>query len=307
MSVRHFLDVVDLTPEELVEVLDLAERPVDDLGRPLAGQGMALIFEKLSNRTRQSMEMAVFQLGGHPVFTRNDEIRFDERETVEDVTRILAGYHAMLGARVYRHSVVERMAACSSVPVVNMLSDRSHPLQALADVLTMQQELGPLGGRTVAWIGDYNNVTRSLAEAAAYLRMHLRLGCPSGYDASSEELERLVGLGAASVQQFLRPAEAAKGADAVHTDVWVSMGQEDDADARRRAFEGFTVDEVVMAQAEPGALFLHCLPAHRGEEVSAAVIDGPRSRVFRQGHNRLHSARGLLAFLARRTGSEEAR
>jgi len=298
MSVRHFLDVTDLDPDELALVLDLAQQPVAALGRPLAGQGMALIFEKLSNRTRQSMEMAVVQLGGHPVFTRNDEIRFDEREPVEDVTRILAGYHAMLGARVYRHEVVVRMAACSTVPVVNMLSDRSHPLQALADVLTMQQELGPLAGRTVAWIGDYNNVTRSLVEASAYAGMHIRLGCPSGYGASSEELERVVGLGAASVEQFLRPVEAAKGADAVHTDVWVSMGQEDEVRARRRAFEGFMVDEAVMAQAGPDALFFHCLPAHRGEEVSAEVIDGPRSRVFQQGHNRLHSARGLLAFLA---------
>ena len=298
MTVRHLLDVTDLAPEELRMVLRLAERPVGTLGRPLDGQGVALIFEKPSNRTRQSMEIAVFQLGGHPVHARGDEIGFDVRETVEDVTRVMDGYHAILAARVFRHEVVERMAAVSTVPVVNMLSDRSHPLQALADVLTMAHEMGPLAGRTVAWVGDYNNVARSLAEACAALGAHVRLGCPPGYDAPAAELERIAHLGAASVEQVPHPAEAVKGADAVHTDVWTSMGQEDEAAARRRAFDGFTVTTELMSLAAEDALFLHCLPAHRGDEVAAAVIDGPRSRVFEQAHNRLHAARGLLAFLA---------
>ena len=259
---------------------------------------MALIFEKPSNRTRQSMEVAVFQLGGHPVYTRGEEVGFDTRETVEDVTRIMAGYHAVLAARVFRHEVVERMAAVSDVPVVNMLSDRSHPLQALADVLTMRQTIGPLARRTVAWVGDYNNVARSLAEASALLGMHVHLGCPAGYDAPTGELERIAALGAASVEQHHRPEVAVKGADAVHTDVWTSMGQEEEDAARRRAFEDFTVTEALMAEAGPTAQLFHCLPAHRGDEVAAAVIDGPRSQVFAQGHNRLHAARGLLAFLA---------
>jgi ornithine carbamoyltransferase len=298
MTVRHFLDVTDLAPDELAIVLDLAQRPLASLGRPLAGRGVALIFEKPSNRTRQSMEVAVFELGGHPVHTRGEEIGFDTREAVEDVTRVMAGYHAVLTARVFRHEVVERMAAVSTVPVVNLLSDRSHPLQGLADALTMVQELGPLTGRTVAWVGDYNNVARSLAEASAALGAHLRLGCPPGYDAGGAELERLTGLGAASVEQRSQPAEAVKGADAVHTDVWTSMGQEDETAARREVFDGFTVTDELMGLAADGALFFHCLPAHRGDEVAASVIDGPRSRVIAQAHNRLHASRGLLAFLA---------
>jgi len=295
---HHLLEVTDLHAAELRAVLELAQAPVEELGRPLEGQGAALIFEKPSNRTRQSMEIAVFQLGGHPVYTRAEEVGFDVRETVEDVTQIMAGYHAVLAARVFQHSVVERMAAVSSVPVVNLLSDRAHPLQGLADVLTMAEELGPLAGRAVAWIGDYNNVARSLAEASALLGMDVRLGCPPDYAASAEELERLASLGAAGVEQHADPAAAVKGADAVHTDVWTSMGQEEEDARRRAAFAGFTVTEALMAEAGPEALFFHCLPAHRGLEVTAEVIDGPRSRVFTQGHNRLHAARGLLAFLA---------
>ncbi len=267
------------------------------LDRPLAGQGVALIFEKPSNRTRHSMEMAVVQLGGHPVYTRGEEVGFDVREPVEDVGRILEGYHALIAARVFEHSVVERLANAVEVPVVNMLSDRSHPLQALADALTMQQLLGDLAGRSVAWVGDYNNVARSLGEVCALSGMHLRFACPPGYDADDAELERLALLGAPSVVQSPRVVEAVDGADAVHTDTWVSMGQEDDKQDRITAFESFTVDETVMSKAAPGAIFMHCLPAYRGLEVTAGVIDGPQSAVFQQGHNRLHAARGALAFL----------
>jgi ornithine carbamoyltransferase len=298
VTVRHFLDVTDLTVDELASVLLLAERSPASLGRPLDGLGVALIFEKPSNRTRQSMELAVFQLGGHPVYTRAEELGFDERESVEDVTKVMSGFHRVLAARVFHHEVLERMAAVSSVPVVNMLSDRSHPLQALTDVLTMGNELGSLQSKTVAWIGDYNNVARSLAEACALLGVHLRLGGPLGYDAPREELDRLIRLGAASVETFTDPFEAVKGADAVHTDAWTSMGQEREAAARTEAFSGFTVTEALMSHAAEGALLFHCLPAHRGDEVAAEVIDGPRSRVFQQGHNRLPAARGLLAFLA---------
>jgi ornithine carbamoyltransferase len=243
------------------------------------------------------MEIAVVQLGGHPVYTRGEEVGFDVREPVEDIGRILEGYHALIAARVFEHSVVERLAAAVDIPVVNMLSDRSHPLQALADVLTMQQLLGDLAGRTVAWVGDYNNVARSLGEVCALSAMHLRFACPPGYDADDPELERLALLGAASVTQFRRVAEAVDGADAVHTDTWVSMGQETDKQERMTAFESFTVDETAMSKAAPGAIFMHCLPAYRGLEVTAEVIDGPQSAVFQQGHNRLHAARGALAFL----------
>jgi ornithine carbamoyltransferase len=258
---------------------------------------VALIFEKPSNRTRQSMELAVVQLGGHPVYTRGEEVGFDIREPVEDVARIMAGFHAVLAARVFEHEVLTRMAAVSSVPVVNLLSERSHPMQALADVLTMRQAIGPLARRTVAWVGDYNNVARSLGEAGALLGMHIRFGCPVGYGPDEVELERLQGLGAATVVAFHRLDEAVVGADAVHTDVWTSMGQETEAAVRTKAFEGWIVTDEVMEAAGRHALFFHCMPAHRGDEVTASVMDGPRSRAIQQGHNRMHAARGLLAFL----------
>ena len=292
---RHVLTIADLTAEEVATVLQLATRT--DLPQVLAGRGVALIFEKPSNRTRQSMEIAVAELGGHPVYTRGDEIGFDTREPVEDVTRVMAGYHAVLAARVFEHTVVERMAAVSAVPVVNMLSDAAHPLQGLADVLTMQQVHGPLAGRTVAFVGDYNNVARSLAECCVLVGADVALASPLGYSAGDEELERLNLLGKGSVRQTHRPGEAVAGAIAVHTDTWTSMGQESEKDLRKQAFEGFRVDDALMAAAAPGAGFYHCLPAYRGVEVDASVIDGPSSRVIQQAHNRLHSARGLLAFL----------
>ena len=292
---RHLLDVTDLAVDELVHVLQLAERT--DLRPVLAGSGVALIFEKPSNRTRQSMEMAVVQLGGHPVYTRGEEVGFDVRESVEDVTNVMAGYHAMLAARVFDHGVVERMAALDRVPIVNMLSDRSHPLQALADVLTMQQVHGDLVGQTIAYVGDYNNVARSLAEATVMLGADIVLGCPVGYHADDAELERLDLLGDGHVSQVHRAIDAVPGAIAVHTDTWTSMGQETEKEERKQAFEGYTVTAQMMAAAAPGAGFYHCLPAYRGFEVTADVIDGPSSHVIRQSHNRLHAARAALAFL----------
>jgi ornithine carbamoyltransferase len=294
---RHFLDVTDLSSDEVREVLRLAQVPVAELGRPMEGLGAALIFEKDSNRTRQSMEMAVFQLGGHPVYTRGEEVKFDEREPVEDIVRIMQGYHAVIAARVKEHAVLDRMAKVADVPIVNMLSEHSHPLQALADALTMEQRLGPLAGRTIAWVGDYNNVARSLGEVTALLGAHVRFACPVGYSPDVAELERLELLGAAGVTATHRPAEAVAGAHAVHADTWVSMGQESQRAARAKDFEGFIVDHDLMEQAAPDGVFMHCMPAHRGAEVAADVMDGPRSVVFQQGHNRLHSARGLLAFL----------
>lgn len=295
--VRHFLEVTDLAPDEVRAVLDLANLPPAALGRPLDGLGAALIFEKPSTRTRHSMEMAVVQLGGHPVYTHGDEIGIDERESAEDIVLILQGYHALLAARVFAHELVVRMATVADVPVVNMLSDHAHPLQALADGLTMERVLGPLAGRTIAWVGDYNNVARSLGEVGAMLGAHLRYACPVGYHADDAEVERLALLGAASVEVGHRPADAVRGADAVHADTWVSMGQDEEKASRKQAFEGFTVDAELMSLAAPGGVFMHCLPAYRGIEVTADVIDGPRSVVFEQGHNRLHSARALLAFL----------
>jgi ornithine carbamoyltransferase len=292
---RHFLEIGDLSAAELDRVLALAQAP--SLPPVLERQGVALIFEKPSVRTRHSMEMAVVQLGGHPVYTRREEVGFDVREPVEDVARILAGYHAALAARVFRHEVLERMAAVSTAPVINLLSDRSHPMQALADALTMRELLGPLPGRTLAWLGDWNNVARSLADVSALSGMHVRIGAPPAYAPQAAELDRLVAMGAASVTYHVRPEAAVEGADAVHTDVWTSMGQEDEAAERKQAFDGWMVTDELLDRAAADVVFLHCMPAHRGQEVSAAVMDGPRSHAIRQGHNRMHAARGLLAFL----------
>ena len=298
MNKRDFLTVTDLSADELALVLSLAVRPVSSLSRPLEGLGVALIFEKPSNRTRQSMEMAVVQLGGHPVYTRGEEIQFDVRESVEDVARTMSGYHALVGARVFKHEVVERLADAATVPIINMLSDRAHPMQALADVLTMTEVLGPLAGRTVAWVGDYNNVARSLGEACVLLGASIRYGTPAGYGPSVAEVARLAVLGSGRVETFEDPCEAVRGADAVHTDTWTSMGQESEREARVRTFSPYTVTMKLMQAAAPGAGFYHCAPVYRDLEVSTEVVDSDLSHVVRQGHNRLHASRGLLAFLS---------
>jgi len=297
MTVRHLLSIVDLSVDELALVGELSVRPIADLGQPISGGGVALIFEKPSNRTRQSMEMAVVQLGGHPVYTRGEEVGLDTRESVEDVIQILEGYHTMVAARVFSHGVVERMAALSTIPIINMLSDWSHPLQALADLRTMRHEFGGLSGRKVSWVGDYNNVARSLGEACLMSGMSMSFACPDGFQPSKQECDRLSQLGSGDVVSTDDPVAAVKGADAVHTDTWVSMGQEDEVEERRRIFASYSVTDELMATASTNAIFMHCLPAYRGYEVAASVIDGPASRVIRQGHDRMHAARGVLAFL----------
>jgi ornithine carbamoyltransferase len=209
----------------------------------------------------------------------------------------MSGYHTMLCARVFDHQVLERMSAAASVSVVNMLSDVAHPLQAVADVLTMQQHFGTLAGKTVSYVGDFNNVARSLCQASAMLGMHVRIGCPTGYHAGDDDLELFKKLGALSVEQFPDVASAVKGAHAVHTDTWTSMGQESEAKKREVAFAGFQVSEHTMSLAATDAVFMHCMPAHRGQEVSEQVIDGPSSLIYQQAHNRMHAARAVLAFL----------
>jgi len=301
MTPRHVLDIDDLNAADVAAVLSLAAAP--DRPQLLAGRSVGLYFEKPSLRTRHSCEVAVVQLGGHPLMFRTEEVGSDDREPIADIAQVLSGYHALLGARVYDHSVLESLAGSSSIPVVNLLSDLAHPCQALADLLTMQQEWGSLEGRTVTWVGDYNNVARSLSLGAARTGMVVRIASPPGYGPTDVDIERLLSAGLAEPPFVTaRPAEAAKGADAVHTDVWASMGHESEADARRRAFEGFSVDDEVLAAANETAVFMHCLPAHRGEEVQASVVDGAQSRVFPQAHNRLHAFRGLLRFLLEDSG-----
>jgi ornithine carbamoyltransferase len=299
MTMRHILNISDLSVAELREVLALAQTPVSQLGMPYAGHALALIFEKPSNRTRQSMEVATVQLGGHPIYTRGEEVGIDTRETAEDVARVMAGYHAVIAARVFKHDVVQRMALVSGVPVLNMLSDYSHPLQGLADVLTMEQQIGDLRGKKIAWVGDYNNVARSLAEACVMLGATVSIATPVGYGPSEAELKRINVLGEGEVTATVRTSEAVEGAVCVHTDVWVSMGQEAQTAAKEAIFQEYKVTAHMMSLASPEALFFHCLPAHRGYEVDADVIDGSTSRVVEQAHNRLHSARGLLAFIAK--------
>ena len=294
---RHLLEVDDLSTTELVDMLGLSRAAI--VPRSLDGLGMALLFEKPSARTRNSMEMAVVQLGGHPLTIRPDEVGLDTRESVEDVTRTLCCYHAAIGARVFEHSKLERMTQVSSVPIVNMLSDEAHPLQALADLLTIADEFGDisaLGNRTIAYVGDGNNVARSLAIGAGMLGMTVHVATPVGYELSESDVARIIATGA-DLQTTNDPLAAVAGASVVYTDVWASMGQESEADKRRAAFAGFTVDNAMMANAAADAIFMHCLPAHRGEEVSSEVLEGPQSRVWPQAENRMHAARGALVWL----------
>ena len=300
VAVRHVLELDDLTPDELREILRRSTTPTAH--RPLVGRTVGLYFEKPSLRTRHSCEAAIVQLGGHPVTFRREEVGSGDRESIADIARVLSGYHAALGGRVFDHALLEELAGAATIPVVNLLSDRGHPCQALADLLTMNQTLGELPGATVAWVGDFNNVARSLAIGGTMLGMKVQLACPPGFGPSADDLDRLRALGAEPAVTS-RPEEAVAGAAAVHTDVWASMGQEDDAESRARAFEGFSVDDRLMATAAPGAVFMHCMPAHRGEEVAASVVDGPQSRMILQAHNRLHSMRGLLGWLVEQSGS----
>jgi ornithine carbamoyltransferase len=281
------LSIADLPEGAFAEILALSERA--DLGRPLDGKGVALVFQKPSARTRNSTEMAVVQLGGHPVYIQKDEVGIDTRESAEDVARTLACYHAIIAARVMDHRHLVRMADAVDVPVANLLSDSDHPFQAFADLLTVKQLLGRLEGARIAYVGDAdNNVARSLAQACVLVGAELTLASPEGYALTDAPY---------GVRHVVDPVEAVEGAQIVYTDVWVSMGQDDEAEARLQAFAAYQVNEALMAKAKD-AFFLHCLPARRGEEVTHGVMESPRSAVWRQAENRMHTARGALAWLA---------
>ena len=281
---KHLLAIRDLTAADLRSVLSLSREPAPR--RMLQDRGVALYFEKPSARTRNSMELAAAQLGGHPVYLQPAELGIGSRESVADVTRTLACYHAIIAARVFDHGLLEQMAALNAAPVLNMLSATDHPLQALADLLTIEQLLGKLEGARVTFIGEGNNVARSLAEACALAGAEFTIASPSGHGFDGAVTD---------ARELADPHEAVVGADIVYSDVWVSMGDEE-SDERRAAFEPYQVDEAMMACA-PGAWFMHCLPARRGEEVTAPVIDGPRSAVWRQAENRMHSARGAMLWM----------
>lgn len=300
---RHLMEIDDLSPDEIERVLDLSVAP--DRPPMLAGRTVGLVFEKPSLRTRNSMEVAVAQLGGHPVTMQGAEVGIGVREPATDIALVLSRYHALIGVRVKEDAAARAMATVSSVPVVNLLSDRAHPCQALADLLTLRNAWGKFKGRSVAWVGDGNNVCRSLALGAASLGVHVRIASPGGYGLDAADLERIRRFGA-GVETFDNPAGAVEGSDAVCTDVWSSMGHEAEAGVRRMAFTDWTIDSRLMSRAAPDAPLLHCLPAHRGEEVTSDVIDGPRSAAWDQAENRLHTARGLLLFLLDTTGRTSA-
>jgi len=291
---RHLLDIDDLSAAELAQVLDWSSDPCPP--RVLEGRGAALLFEKPSSRTRNATEMAVVHLGGHPVMIRSDEVGIGDREPVGDVTRVLAQYHAVIGARVFDHGTLSAMAALDVVPVVNLLSDRAHPGQAVADLLTLQGHWGGLAGRALAWVGDGNNVARSLLHACARTGVDVRLACPPGHGLDEVTVDGARSFGIA-VHTTDDPRQAVDGADAVATDTWVSMGQETEASARQDAFARFQVNGALMDAAGPGAVFLHCLPAHRGEEVTADVIDGPASLVWEQARQRMFAMQGILRWV----------
>jgi len=296
---RHFLQLRDLSRSELLDLLSRAHRlksGEEQPGRPLLGRSLALIFRKRSTRTRVSFEVAIDQLGGHPIFLTNQEGQFGGGESMSDTARVLSEYVDGIILRTFEHSELEALAEHSRVPVINALTDRLHPCQLLADLMLLQEEFGSdLRRLRIAWVGDGNNVAQSWLNAAALLGFELRLAIPEGYDPDPEILKRAQDQ--APVVLTRDPIEAVSGAHAVNTDVWVSMGQEAESEDRDRCFRPYQVDASLLERADPQGIFLHCLPVHRGEEVTEEVVDGPRSRVFRQAANRLHAQKSLLLTL----------
>ena len=303
-TVRHFLAIPDLKPSELADLFELAAEMKSGRYReqPLAGKTLGMIFAKSSTRTRVSFEVGAYQLGGHALFLSSRDIQLGRGEPIRDTARVLSRYLDGIMIRTFDHSDVEELARYSSVPVINGLTDQLHPCQVLADLFTVREHLGGWDGKVVAWVGDGNNMANSWINAAGTLGFELRLACPRGYEPSRELLDR--NRAAATIIVTGDPREAVRGAHVVNTDVWASMGQEEEQAVRARAFAGYIVDERLMRLADPDAIFLHCLPAHRGEEVSDEVIEGPQSRVWDEAENRLHVQKALMATLMGAKGGE---
>ena len=291
---RSLLEIDDLTASELLQVLDRSEQA--DLSAVLAGKGAMLLFEKPSSRTRTSMEMAVVQLGGHPVTLRSEEIGIDTRESAEDLGRLFSGYGSIIGARVFEHHKLQRLAATATVPIINLLSDEAHPVQALADLLTIRQAFGSFENLTVAYVGDANNVAKSLGLACGLVGVEFRVSNPPGYGFDAATVAQFDQVGA-SLSLIEDPHQAVAGAQVVYTDAWYSMGQEEEQQVRTKAFADWQVNAQLMSEAASNAAFLHCLPAHRNDEVTDEVLDGKQSRVWPQAWNRMHTARGLMHWL----------
>ena len=295
---RSFLAISDWERPDLNDILDVAARMKTGgyRKRPLEGKTLGMIFEKSSTRTRVSFEVGTFQLGGHALFLSSRDIQLGRGEPIRDTARVLSRYLDGIMIRTFAQSDVEDLARYGSIPVINGLTDLLHPCQVMADVLTIREEYGETWTeRSVAWVGDGNNMANSWLNAAAAWGFELRLACPEGYDPDADILARARSL--TRVRLIRDPREAIEGADVVTTDVWASMGQEEETEKRKRDFAGYHVDEGLMATASHDAIFLHCLPAHRGEEVSEGVIEGPHSRVFDEAENRLHVQKALMARL----------
>ena len=298
---RDFLSMADLDAGELALVLDTASAFKASLRegkvrRSLEGKTVALIFQKPSTRTRVSFEAAVYHLGGHPIALNASELQLGRGETIADTGRVLSRYVDAITLRTFGHWEVEELARAAGVPVINALTDLEHPCQVLADLLTMRERLGKLEGARVAYLGDGNNVANSLALGCALAGMEFRTACPEGYLPDAAILARARELGGAAVVNYAGAAEAVAGAQVVYTDVWTSMGQEEDA-RKKRALEPYRVNAELLEHASPEVVVMHCLPAHRGEEISDEVIDGPRSAVWDQAENRMHAQAALLHLL----------
>src|SRR5881409_4078435 len=300
MAKRDFLQITDFSRKEIEQLFDLAKRMKSRAPAyretPLAGKTLAMIFAKSSTRTRVSFEVGAYQLGGQALFLSSKDIQIGRGEPIPDTARVLSRYVDGIMIRTFDHAEVEELARYATIPVINGLTDLTHPCQVLADVFTIKEHLGGWDGKRIAWVGDGNNMANSWIEAAQVLGFELRLACPEGYEPNRAIFDRAKAAGACVLVTEV-PEEAVEGAHVVNTDVWASMGQEEEAEARRNAFKGYTVDADLMNLAAPGAIFLHCLPAHRGEEVTADVIEGPQSRVWDEAENRLHVQKALLAIL----------
>ncbi len=299
---RHFVDLFGVDPQlanRLIDrALELKRRPAGERPLLLQGRCLGLLFEKPSMRTRVSFEAAITRLGGSAIFLRGDDVGLGVRESVVDFARVISQYVDALAVRTYSHKTVEVLAAAASVPVINALSDAAHPCQAMADLMTIRELRGTLGGQTLVFVGDGNNVARSLAVGAALFGLKFVLACPEGYAFPGDYRARYAAAFPASPLTLEHdPATAVRGADVVYTDVWASMGQEHEAESRRNDFTPFQVNEALLGLAAPDALFLHCLPARRGEEVVSKVLDGPQSQVILQAANRLHFQVALLEWL----------
>lgn len=300
----HFLDLKDIPAETLRHIVDTAAdwkkkrthlpKGAVDAAAPLTGQTLAMIFEKSSTRTRISFEIAMQQLGGASVVLQGGSMQIGRGESIADTAQVMSRYVDAIMIRANEHATAEELAAAGTVPVINALTDRSHPCQLLADIMTIEERLGPIAGRKIVWLGDGNNVATSLIEAAVKFEFSLTLACPPAFAPSADVLAWANARGG-NVVVVENPQAAAMDADVVITDTWVSMG-DDDTDARMQALEPFQVNDQIMGNAAPNAIFLHCLPAHRGEEVTESVIDGPQSAVWDEAENRLHAQKAIIAW-----------